>query len=755
MRGSRAIKNVGRQLLGPVRSLLAVVLVCSLLLGFFVAVGSLRLTDDDGGWRIVIGPETAQAGVVVDYTCDGVDDDVQFQNALNALPSVGGEIHFLAGNYTFSNTVSRAMDDVTISGNGAGCYAVNDGATALFDAGSQNGWAFKDFATDAGGVDVDSASEWLIYNCWFGTDYVGLEVADDYTGADYEFPTGRGATYVVAASNASAASLAQADYVCDGTNDEVELQAANDAAAGGTVQVMDGTYNIQTSDLMIDNCTMVGQGVAKDSWFTTTKGTVFSLSQDVGIIVKDGGRLHKVGIKVPATYTSGGEIVALTLGATDELLWQIQKILDDVALYKANVETDTVGLKILGDGDSSTGAVSFSSIGHVAIRGFEKQIWFYAEEAVTKEGYVTSINVDSFVLDKGKYPLTFEVDTSNSPQITHNVISKCQIQASSDTVDGVRFIGGSQCHANSIESLAPLDWNLASGRVIAAEAGTYDNYVGGQISDNHQYHYEDLGSNNFFDYAAPDRRYAFYDCISNLLNVLGDCRLLLMCEDVTGTTINDYSLYGHDFTATESVAAFDTKPIQKGKGIMYSFNGTDEYLELADDADFTFGNGAADSAFSVIAVVNFSTNALNRDIITKYNSNANAKEWRIFTDGSGYLTFETYDMSASAQVGEEYQVALSTSTNYVLIGTYGGGGSGDFNLYVNGPAVATAATDNGVYVAMEDLTSAIDVCCLTGAGGTRTNFLKGLGATFIVTAKELSVAEAWQITQILKGYYAI
>jgi hypothetical protein len=45
--------------------------------------------------------------------------------------------------------------------------------------------------------------------------------------------TGRGATYVIAASDAPAHVKAQADYVCDGTADNVEIQAAITALTGG------------------------------------------------------------------------------------------------------------------------------------------------------------------------------------------------------------------------------------------------------------------------------------------------------------------------------------------------------------------------------------------------------------------------------------------------------------------------------------------------------------------------------------------
>ena len=45
-------------------------------------------------------------------------------------------------------TVSRAIDNVTIQGIGQSSYITNDGATAIFSAGSQSGWQFRDFRTE-------------------------------------------------------------------------------------------------------------------------------------------------------------------------------------------------------------------------------------------------------------------------------------------------------------------------------------------------------------------------------------------------------------------------------------------------------------------------------------------------------------------------------------------------------------------------------------------------------------------------------
>ncbi len=70
------------------------------------------------------------------------------------------------------------------------------------------------------------------------------------------------ATRVVAASNSSFLGRMQADYVCDGVDDHVELQAAVDAlpSGGGKVLLLEGTFTIGASIELGDYTTMEGQG---------------------------------------------------------------------------------------------------------------------------------------------------------------------------------------------------------------------------------------------------------------------------------------------------------------------------------------------------------------------------------------------------------------------------------------------------------------------------------------------------------------
>ena len=156
-----------------------------------LALGGLSLVPQEDvstspiigiGQRVlVIGPDIAYAAGTPDYTCDGVNDDVQFQAALDALPAGGGKIAVLSGTYVFSAAVSRAIDDVTIEGVGKASYITRDGVNPLFDVGTQDNWVFRDISFDAGDVDVsDAACTYLFENVWIGATYYGYRPYGDF-----------------------------------------------------------------------------------------------------------------------------------------------------------------------------------------------------------------------------------------------------------------------------------------------------------------------------------------------------------------------------------------------------------------------------------------------------------------------------------------------------------------------------------------------------------------------------------------------
>jgi len=93
--------------------------------------------------------------------CDGAGlptphyDEVEVLAALNSLPTTGGTV-YLEGIFTFAaGPIARAIDNVTIKGEGAQTTVSFDASTPLFSAGSQDHWQMRDFTPDAGGIKTD------------------------------------------------------------------------------------------------------------------------------------------------------------------------------------------------------------------------------------------------------------------------------------------------------------------------------------------------------------------------------------------------------------------------------------------------------------------------------------------------------------------------------------------------------------------------------------------------------------------------
>ena len=77
------------------------------------------LIPDRKGCRFVVGTSTAGHTLKdCDYLCDGTADQVEINNAINALPSTGGEVVVLAGTYNITASITVNKSNVKLRGNG-------------------------------------------------------------------------------------------------------------------------------------------------------------------------------------------------------------------------------------------------------------------------------------------------------------------------------------------------------------------------------------------------------------------------------------------------------------------------------------------------------------------------------------------------------------------------------------------------------------------------------------------------------------
>jgi hypothetical protein len=243
------------------------------------------------GDKVLTLGSTVEAAGLVDYTFTGVNDNAQFTLAINALPNagaaVGGRLVVVSAtqiNFAALTSVTRVINNVTIEGSGAGTYFVGDGVTSPFTAGGNNwvlnhirvnvttatllaamgattGWSWEDVTTTdnhwtyrtpniiqagtiidsgltanrityagAGGQLSDTANLTLP-----GTsatkDVTTLDKLGDLSSSAWVL--GSNSTPEVIAYATTLQAAGYPIWVADGTDDEVQIQAAYDSLTAG------------------------------------------------------------------------------------------------------------------------------------------------------------------------------------------------------------------------------------------------------------------------------------------------------------------------------------------------------------------------------------------------------------------------------------------------------------------------------------------------------------------------------------------
>jgi len=71
-----------------------------LLIALLVLFGGIACSNSSTVRKVVVAStEGDWSGLATDYICDGIDDQIEIQMALNSLASEGGVLELLAGNY--------------------------------------------------------------------------------------------------------------------------------------------------------------------------------------------------------------------------------------------------------------------------------------------------------------------------------------------------------------------------------------------------------------------------------------------------------------------------------------------------------------------------------------------------------------------------------------------------------------------------------------------------------------------------------
>jgi len=149
-------------------------------------------------------------------------------------------------------------------------------------------------------------------------------------------------TITVAANDSSAASKSRADYICDGIDDQHEIQAAIDAlpARGGTVQLTEGTFNCAGSVLPRTHTILKGKGDQTTHLVFTNSGLIW-LKDD--FILLEGFRVTGSGysgrsVHMGVLYITASHIGIRNITATADNSIQAVFCVHSTKEYNKNIE---------------------------------------------------------------------------------------------------------------------------------------------------------------------------------------------------------------------------------------------------------------------------------------------------------------------------------------------------------------------------------------------------------------------------------
>ncbi len=185
------------------------------------------------------------------------------------------------------------------------------------------------------------------------------------------------------------------------------------------------------------------------------------------------------------------------------------------------------------------------------------------------------------------------------------------------------------------------------------------------------------------------------------------------------------------------------------------FDGTNDEGDIPDNDDFSFGDGATDQPFSIVALVNPDVVTGSETIVAKYDEGTGAAtEWFFYRSGA-LLRCLYYDDSASeAYIGRGTSGAQLVAGQWMLVGsTYDGSAvTTGIRLYADGARVDDTNVTSGTYTAMENLGETLSIGH-DQANGSDRQFWDGKMALILLVANQLSEDQMWSIKTAVNSYF--
>ncbi len=180
-----------------------------------------------------------------------------------------------------------------------------------------------------------------------------------------------------------------------------------------------------------------------------------------------------------------------------------------------------------------------------------------------------------------------------------------------------------------------------------------------------------------------------------------------------------------------------TPPFSNTQSIL--LDGVDDYVNVADNNNLSFGNGTTDSPFSISSWVKMDTDT-NFAICSKYSTTSIIEYQFTFVSG-GRLMFRLFDNASTVRIGRmtsDISANVGSWTN--LVATYDGSSTlAGLKIYVNGIRADVTDSAGGSYTSMHNTTAPFAI------GKYATNYADGLIDETAVFNSELSQSDVTSI----------
>lgn len=133
-------------------------------------------------------------------------------------------------------------------------------------------------------------------------------------------------------------------------------------------------------------------------------------------------------------------------------------------------------------------------------------------------------------------------------------------------------------------------------------------------------------------------------------------------------------------------------------------DGTNQYVNVPDADDLSFGNGSTDSPFTLALWVkaNWTAGGNTIRLMGKWDTSSINREYYFAAISSSVGRFLIFDESTNASIYETFNVPSDDEWHF-MVATYDGTGSGGLNIYIDAVNANQGETTIGSYTAMENL----------------------------------------------------